>query len=109
VLAARLLVAGVLAHIEPSAGQTSGLEVESRHAIYSVDDRTSAPHNEVHFPYLHESGDGRWYMTLREGPHASSLKKFGLTCQFGVHFSMYSGYCRGYILGHRRAPPVPDT
>ena len=26
---------------------------------------------QLHFPFLYESGDGTWYMTYREGPHGS--------------------------------------
>ena len=53
--------------------------LERQQAIYSVDDQTPPPHNEVHFPYLHESGDGTWYMAHHEGPHHAGTKVFGLT------------------------------
>ena len=56
----------------------SGLMIESRQAIYSVDDQTPPPHNELHFPYLYEAADGTWYMTHREGPHYRAAKMFGV-------------------------------
>jgi hypothetical protein len=52
-------------------------EIERR-VIYTVDDRTSAPHNQVHFPQLYEAEDGVWYMVLREGPHYSGARVFGI-------------------------------
>jgi hypothetical protein len=61
------------------ADDATGLVIQSRQTIYSVDNQTPPPHNELHFPYLYEAGDGMWYMTHREGPHYSAVKMFGLT------------------------------
>ena len=55
------------------------LIVEEQRSIYSVDDQTPPPHNQVHFPYLYESSHGTWYMAHREGPHYAGMKRFGLT------------------------------
>ena len=53
--------------------------IESERSIYSVDDQTSAPHNQVHFPYLYEAEDGTWFMCHHEGPHYAGMKVFGLS------------------------------
>ena len=53
--------------------------LESQRSIYSVDDQTPPPHNQVHFPYLHEAEDGTWYMAHHEGPHHGGTRVFGLT------------------------------
>ena len=63
------VVASVLSADAESAVFPPAVEVVSRDAIYSIDDQVTSPNNQVHFPFMFESADGNWYMTLREGPH----------------------------------------
>ena len=43
--------------------QSAGLRVTRRDVIFQH------VTEQLHFPFLYESGDGTWYMTYREGPH----------------------------------------
>ena len=54
------------------------LQVIERRVLYSVDDRTSAPHNQLHFPQVYEAENGIWYMVHREGPHYAGARVFGI-------------------------------
>jgi hypothetical protein len=84
-MVAALFAAGLVVADGPRRGSAafagpgdSGLTVESRRPIFSNDGRTYPPHNELHFPFLHEAPDGTWYMTHREGPHGGGIRTFGI-------------------------------
>jgi len=68
----------ILAPVEAHA-KAPQFVLEDVRSIYSVDDQTPPPHNQVHFPYLYEAQDGAWYMAHHEGPHHAGTKVFGLT------------------------------
>ena len=72
------VVASVLSADAESAVFPPAVEVVSRDAIYSIDDQVTSPNNQVHFPFMFESADGNWYMTLREGPHVWGPNNTGL-------------------------------
>lgn len=63
-----LLATGFCAYAGKPASEPA-VKVISRAGIYSIDDQVTFPNNQVHFPFMFESSDGNWYMTLREGPH----------------------------------------
>lgn len=71
-------MAAVLCAKADSAEFSPAVEVVSRTAIYSIDDRVTSPNNQVHFPFMFEAADGNWYMTLREGPHVWGPDNSGL-------------------------------
>ena len=48
------------------------IELVRRDVLLSNSGRYGIPDEQLHFPYLYESGNGSWYMTYREGPHFES-------------------------------------
>jgi len=63
-----LTTTSIFAHTVAATPEPA-VKVISRDSIYSIDDRVTSPNNQVHFPFMFESSNGNWYMTLREGPH----------------------------------------
>ena len=65
-LAAFLLLAP---SILPGVEARVRLEVVRRDVLISNPGTYKIPDEQLHYPYLYESTNGRWYLTYREGPH----------------------------------------
>ncbi|GAB5562385.1 MAG: hypothetical protein SynsKO_40320 [Synoicihabitans sp.] len=73
-----LAIASVTGANDERPKNAPAVEIVSRDAIYSIDDQVTSPNNQVHFPFMFEAADGKWYMTLREGPHVWGPNNTGL-------------------------------